>query len=201
MSGEQPALPAPRGEAAMEGEELPAAPRWRVGAPDRRRREPRTPARAARFRSFVFPRTWVCYLTVAISISCKSDAGGPGPGRSTAVAQGVYLAGDFQGTMKPARGRAEIVRRGPAFELKLRGVHVASNRPLRVYLVGDDRASTTRRIVESTLKYDMAELAPAAAEQVIVLPGEPDPSLRSVVLWDPLFAVNLAFAALHPVGE
>jgi hypothetical protein len=109
----------------------------------------------------------------------------------------VLLTGAFEHAAKPAEGEAEIVRRGDDYELRLRRVRVASDRPVRVYLVGAERASTTRSVVEAELKYDMEDLKPGLAEQVIALPSEPDSALRSVVLWDPAFSVNLAFAALR----
>jgi hypothetical protein len=109
----------------------------------------------------------------------------------------VLLAGGFEPAAKRAEGEAEIVRQGDSFELRLHHVRVASERPVRVYLVGAERASTTRSVGETELKYDMDQLHPNLAEQVIALPSEPDPALRSVVLWDPMFAVNLGFAALR----
>jgi len=113
----------------------------------------------------------------------------------------VLLQGTFESVAKPARGRAEIVRTGERYELHLYGARVDSQRPVRVYLVGVDRAPTTRSVADAELKYDMAELDQDAAHQIISLPSEPNPAIRSVVLWEPTFYVNLAFAPLDPPGS
>ena len=141
----------------------------------------------------------VVFLAFALSSACRSDAGDSHPNAVYDESSKLHLAGEFQDGMKPTQGRAEIVARGRVFELRLHQVQVKSNRPVRVYLVGAERASTTRKVVEAELKYDMAELDPSVTQQVIALPGQPDPVLRSVVLWDPVFGVNLGFAPLLPV--
>ena len=131
-------------------------------------------------------------LSAAASLGCQRQRTESNPQSAE-----VLLAGAFERAAKPAEGEAEIVRQDDRFELRLHRVRVASTRPVRVYLVGAERASTTRSVVEAELKYDMEELKPALAEQVIALPSEPDPALRSVVLWDSAFSVNLSFAALR----
>ncbi len=141
-------------------------------------------------------------LAVSAALACqrqRTESSGTSTAQSNAE---VLLEGTFEHAAKPVEGKAEILRQGSRFELRLHGVGVASDRPLRVYLVGTERASTTRSVVVTELKYDMDELQPGVAEQVIALPSEPDPALRSVVLWDPVFAVNVGFAALHrrPAG-
>ncbi len=139
-------------------------------------------------------RRFFLILLVLASFGCQ---------RHASTAEGhteVLLTGAFEHAAKPAKGEAEIVRQGDRFELRLRRVQVASERPVHVYLVGTERAATTRSVVEAELKYDMEELKPGVAEQVIALPSEPDSKLRSVVLWDPEFSVNLAFAPLRPLG-
>jgi len=130
--------------------------------------------------------------------ACRRDTSGPVAEDSSAPT--VVLAGEFERVAKSAQGRAEIVRRGDQFELRLRQVRVDSKRPVRVYLVGVDRAPTTRSVASAELKYDMATLDQTVAEQIIALPSEPDPRIRSVVLWEPTFYVNLAFAPLRPPG-
>jgi hypothetical protein len=110
----------------------------------------------------------------------------------------VLLQGTFESVAKPAQGRAEIVRTGERYELHLHGARVESQRPVRVYLVGVARAPTTRSVIDAELKYDMAELDQGATHQVIALPSAPDPAIRTVVMWEPTFYVNLAFASLAP---
>lgn len=109
----------------------------------------------------------------------------------------VLLAGDFERVSRATQGHAEIVKRGNQFELVLSNVTVQSDSMVRVYLVGHDRASTTFLVDATELKYDMASLEPGAARQVIELPSEPDPRLRSVVLYSPAFGINLGFAPLR----
>jgi hypothetical protein len=72
---------------------------------------------------------------------------------------------------------------------------------VRVYLVGHERASSTRILDETEMKYDMGELERGVPEQRIELPSEPDPALRSVVLFYPSFGVNLAVAPLREVSR
>lgn len=110
----------------------------------------------------------------------------------------ILLDGKFERVARPVTGTASIVRRGTEYELVLHGVTVAQEGAVRVYLVGHERAATTRIVDETEMKYDMAELERGGSEQRIALPSEPDPALRSVVLFYPVFGVNLAFAPLHP---
>ena len=111
----------------------------------------------------------------------------------------VPLRGDFETLVKPVTGRADIVLRDGKYLLYLTGVSVDAKPPLRVYLVGQQNARTTRSVNESEQRYDMAELDNGAPEQIIALPSRPDPALRSVVIWQAAFAVNLAVAPLRPV--
>ena len=68
---------------------------------------------------------------------------------------------------------------------------------MHVYFVGVPAAKTTREVVQTDTKYDFGLLLTDAPQQVIDLPSEPAPELRSVVLWNPAYGVNLAFAALR----
>lgn len=114
----------------------------------------------------------------------------------------LLLEGKFERVAKTASGTVQIVRRGSAYELRLNNVTVAQQGSVRVYLVGHERASNTRILDETEMKYDMAELERGVAEQRIELPSEPDPALRSVVLFYPAFGVNLAVAPLRsPVTQ
>lgn len=113
-------------------------------------------------------------------------------------AEQVLLEGTFERVARASSGKAQIVRRGTRYELCLKDMTVAQEGTLRVYLVGHPRASNTRVLDETEMKYDMAELERNVAEQRIELPSEPDPALRSVVIYNPLFGVNVAFASLQP---
>jgi hypothetical protein len=109
----------------------------------------------------------------------------------------VLLTGSFERVSRGVTGTASIARRGNEYLLLLSAVTVAEVGTVRVYLLGHDRAKSTRIFDETVLKYDMAELERGVAEQRIVLPSEPDPTLRSVVLFNPAFSVNLAVAPLR----
>jgi hypothetical protein len=111
----------------------------------------------------------------------------------------VVLSGSFERASRATSGQARIVRRGDQYELVLSNVTVAFDSMVRVYLVGHDRASSTFLVDSAELKYDMAELQRGAERQVIALPSEPDPSLRSVVLYSPMYGINLGFAPLRAV--
>ncbi len=130
--------------------------------------------------------------------ACRNEA--PPPAERDPNAPAVLLRGAFAGVAKPARGRAEIVRTGERYELHLYGARVESKRPVRVYLVGVEQAPTTRSVIDAELKYDMAELDQDVDHQVIALPSEPNRRIRTVVMWEPTFYVNLAFAPLAPPG-
>jgi hypothetical protein len=140
-------------------------------------------------RSQRFATLFACLLGTA-SLGCHRQKTEP-------QTETILLEGAFEQAAKPVEGQAQIVRRGDGFELRLRRVRVTSSRPVRVYLVGAERASTTRSVISAELKYDMDELHSNQTEQTIALPSEPDPALRSVVLWDPEYSVNLGFAALR----
>lgn|SRR5512145_3088919 len=127
-----------------------------------------------------------------------STLSNPNPSSAASRSDGVLLEGTFERVARPVTGKASIVRRGTTYELVLSGVTVSQEGSVHVYLVGHDRPKTTRIVDETEMKYDMAELEPGGAEQRILLPSEPDPALRSVVLFYPTFGVNLAFAPLHP---
>jgi hypothetical protein len=112
-------------------------------------------------------------------------------------AEQVLLAGEFERVSRQTTGHAEIVRRGEQYELVLTNVTVKNDSMVRVYLVGHDRASSTFLVDSTELKYDMAELERGVPRQVIELPSEPDARLRSVVLYNPMFGINLGFAPLR----
>ncbi len=149
----------------------------------------------------------VAFLTVTAACKPKGDrsghgdAGGPKVTEEFREAPWVDLTGEFRRIVKPVRGRADVVYRDGKYQLCLTGVKVEADGPLRVYLVGEDDASTTRLVTESKLVYDMAPLENGATDQVIDLPSRPDDRLRSVVLWQQAFAINLAVAPLRPTPQ
>jgi hypothetical protein len=132
------------------------------------------------------------------SPSVQTSAVGAGV---VAPAEQILLEGAFERVAKAATGTARIMRRGNTYELILRDVTVQQEGAVRVYLVGHERPSNTHVFDETELKYDMAELERVKSEQRIELPSEPDPALRSVVLYYPAFGVNLAVAPLRPSGK
>ncbi len=141
---------------------------------------------------------------IAGSPACQRDRAvraEPEASATSAEARTVLLAGQFANGAKPASGNAQLVRRGDRYELVLQKVRVDSRRAVRVYLVGVERASTTRSVIETEQKYDLAELDQTTDEQVVPLPSEPAPELRSVVLWEPGYGVNLGYAPLGATRE
>jgi hypothetical protein len=129
------------------------------------------------------------------SPSVQTSAGGAG---IVAPVEQILLEGSFERVAKAATGTARIMRCGKTYELRLSDVTVQQEGMVRVYLVGHERPSNTHILDETELKYDMAELERVKSEQRIELPSEPDPALRSVVLYYPAFGANLAVAPLRP---
>jgi hypothetical protein len=125
------------------------------------------------------------------------------PGQSSSVAEPakVLLAGPFDEVAKPARGSAELIATGTHYQLRLRAVTVDDRGPVHVYFVGVPAARTTLEVVQTDTKYDFGPLRTDTAQQIIDLPSEPAPELRSVVLWNRLYGVNLAVAALQEIEE
>jgi hypothetical protein len=129
--------------------------------------------------------------TPSVVVPSTRTVAGPG-------VEQILLTGSFERVSRAVTGTASIVRRGTDYFLLLSAVTVAQAGQIRVYLVGDDGARSTRIFDETALKYDMAPLEQGVPEQRIALPSQPDASLRSVVLFYPAFGVNLAVAPLHP---
>ena len=113
----------------------------------------------------------------------------------------MLLAGTFEAVAKPARGSAELIVTGNNYQLRLRGVTVDDPGPVHIYFVGLPSAKTTRAVVQTEAKYDFGPLQPDGAQQVIDLPSEPAAELRSVVLWNRSYGVNLAAATLEQIKE
>lgn len=114
------------------------------------------------------------------------------------MAEQVVVSGRFQTVTRPASGSVELVKQGEEYALRLSGVSVKAEGPVHVYLVGLDSALSTAAVDGAELKYDLGPLRVDASEQRIELPSQPDPKLRSVVLWQPKFGANLAAAPLRP---
>ncbi len=121
------------------------------------------------------------------------------PASTTEVAgeRGVIASGRFENVGKRVSGRAQLENTSKGYVLRLLDVQVDAAGPIHVYLVGLDQAKNTRIVDETELKYDMGPLDGSKPEQVIPLPGKPDPALRSVVLWNPQYGANLAAASLR----
>jgi hypothetical protein len=132
--------------------------------------------------------------SACLGSGCRKSDGGAAS--QAADAEQVVLAGHFQAVAKPASGSVQIIRRGTSYELVLNRVSLKTPHPAHVYLVGSPSARTTHDVDAAEMKYDLGVLQNDQAEQRIALPSEPDPALRSVVLWDPRYAANLASAAL-----
>ena len=112
----------------------------------------------------------------------------------------VLLRGNFKRVAKRAAGRAEIVRLGKQYSLKLSDTTVDNLGEVHVYLVGLPDARSTLELMAAETQYDFGPLEQGAKEQLIPLPSEPAPELRAVVLYEPRYSVNLAAAALEPVS-
>ncbi|MBN2195330.1 MAG: DM13 domain-containing protein [Polyangiaceae bacterium] len=148
---------------------------------------------------------WLGYRAGLLACGLAGGFGGgcqrPSSSNQDAESARLRLTGEFKGIAKRASGTAEIVQHADGFHLRLRSVRVDSQQMVRVYLVGAPQANTTRSVIETEMKYDMAALDQSTAEQIVELPSEPDPALRTVVLWEPAYKINLAYAPLRAVNE
>lgn len=134
-----------------------------------------------------------------ISAGCNRDSEQAAPAASSAAADGtsVLLTGTFQRVAKAASGRAEIIRRGNEYSLRLSHASVDSSSEVHVYLVGLPDVASTAELIATDTVYDFGPLEQGANEQLIELPSEPAPELKTVVLFEPRYHVNLARAPLH----
>lgn len=110
----------------------------------------------------------------------------------------MVLRGSFQGVARSASGAVSMVRQGDDLQLQLKRVRVQDDGPVHVYLVAATAVASTSALDAIDLKYDFGPLARDGSEQHIALPDDPDPALRSVVLYNPKFGVVLASASLEP---
>jgi len=109
----------------------------------------------------------------------------------------VLLSGTFERVAKKVEGRVELVRKGSRYALRLMGTKVDTLGEVHVYFVGLPDARSTLELAGAETQYDFGPLEQGAPEQIIALPSEPAPELRTVVLFEPRYRVNLAAAALQ----
>ena len=141
----------------------------------------------------------VLALSVAFAIpGCKKKSSDSAA--SEEPVEEVLLEGRFRKVTKEATGIVQIRRRAGDYELVLRGVTVHAKPPIHVYVVGLPEARSTAAVDGTDSKYDMGSLEEGTTEQIIAIP-KPLDELRSVVLWNPAFGVNLASASLEPPPE
>lgn len=132
-------------------------------------------------------------------VGCNRDSESPAPAASQVASgrNGVLLSGTFQRVAKAADGRAEIIRRGGKYLLRLSNTTVDTHGEVHVYLVGLPDVTSTAELIATDAVYDFGVLEQGAGEQLIKLPSEPAPELKTVVLFEPRYHVNLARAPLH----
>lgn len=111
------------------------------------------------------------------------------------------LSGSFKRVAKKVEGRVELVRKGDRYALRLLGTKVDNLGEVHVYFVGLPDARSTLELAGTEMQYDFGPLEQGAPEQIIALPSEPAPELRTVVLFEPRYRVNLASAALESASS
>ena len=135
-------------------------------------------------------------MIVAAALGC--DQGGERTGAAaTSADDEILLEGRLRRVAKNADGIVQIRRRDGDYQLVLRGVQIQATPLVRVYILGLDEARSTAAVDGTDSKYDMGPLKFDTPEQVISIP-KPLDELRSVVLWNPAFGINLASASLEP---
>ncbi len=137
-----------------------------------------------------------CALLLGSGCDQHDDSGAPASSASSAPE--VLLVGHFRRVAKPVSGTAQIVRKGKKYQLRLENTSVDYDGKVRVYLVGLPDVPTTMALLKTDTQYDFGPLEQGAKRQLIDLPSEPAPELRSVVLYEPRYRVNLAVAPLKP---
>lgn len=130
---------------------------------------------------------------------CRQDSDSANPAaENSAPTSQVLLRGDFARVAKNVSGSAEIVRSGDRYQLRLHHTKVDTLGEVHIYLVGLPEVPSTAALTATDVKYDFGPLEQGAPQQLIELPSEPAPELRSVVLYEPRYRINLAAAALRP---
>ena len=149
-------------------------------------------------------------LTIAVVGACpgcegsgasKTDAADSSEGSGAADPTEVLLSGSFERVAKKVEGRVELVRRGKNYALRLLNTKVDNLGEVHVYFVGLPDARSTLEMAATETQYDFGPLEQGAPEQIIGLPSEPAPELRTVVLFEPRYRVNLAAAPLEAVSS
>jgi hypothetical protein len=138
-----------------------------------------------------------CTVSGALGCKAESSASSDAPSASQAATPLVLLEGTFRRVSKKANGKAQIIRRGERYQIRLLGVSVDTLGETHVYLVGLPDARSTAEVIQATNKYDFGPLRQGAFQQLIDLPSKPALELRTVVLYEPRFHVNLAAAPLN----
>lgn len=137
--------------------------------------------------------------------ACKRDSDDskaePAAAAADADEHEVLLSGTFKRVAKKVEGRVELVRKGDRYALRLLGTKVDNLGEVHVYFVGLPDARSTLELAGTEMQYDFGPLEQGAPEQIIALPSEPAPELRTVVLFEPRYRVNLAAAPLEPVSS
>ena len=137
--------------------------------------------------------------------ACKGESGEAQDKSAETLAEAdqseVLLSGSFKRVAKKVEGRVELVRKGDRYALRLSNTKVDAPGEVRVYFVGLPDAKTTLELAGTDVQYDFGPLEQGAPEQIIGLPSEPAPELRTVVLFEPDYRVNLASAALEPASS
>jgi hypothetical protein len=158
----------------------------------------KVPMLAARLTAWV---TGWAIVMGGLCWACKNDpAESKGETSAEPAQTEVLLSGSFKRVAKQAAGRAEIVRHGKQYSLRLSDTTVDNLGEVHVYLVGLPDVRSTLELRAAQTLYDFGPLEQGAKEQIIPLPSEPAPELRSVVLYELRHAVNLASAPLEPVS-
>jgi len=147
---------------------------------------------------------FVLLALVGLAPCCKRDGtdtkAEPAETRAAPDPGEVVLSGSFKRVAKKVEGRVELVRKGERYALRLLGTKVDVLGEVHVYFVGLPDAKSTLELAGTEMQYDFGPLEQGAPEQIIALPSEPAPELRSVVLFEPRYRVNLAAAALEPAS-
>ena len=136
-------------------------------------------------------------MSVALP-ACQKESSdpAPAPAASTPAETRVLLQGSFERVAKHVTGSVALIEGPRGCQLRLRDVTVDNLGEVQIYFVGLPEAKSTLALTAVETKYDFGPLQQGAHEQLIDLPGKPAPELRSVVLYEPRYRVNLAAAAL-----
>ena len=129
---------------------------------------------------------------------CQRETGDEhaAPSSSASDSNRVLLTGTFERVAKKVTGRVELVQAGGRYQLRLLNVSVDNLGEVHVYFVGLPEAKSTLVLATTQTQYDFGPLEQGSPEQLIDLPSKPASELRTVVLYEPRYRVNLAAASL-----